>query len=525
MSFKSLHELNNIDPLELEKTKSITRFYGWIRRIRVGGGGGIVFIDIYDGTAVGDLKCVASSEMYKNNDCDHADDNNSNKQHELIDNAEFKTLDFDQLSKSEYLSDGCAVAVVGQVTKPPVGTTQKIEFKIHKLQVIGRISDPMKYPINKSSEKHIVALRQLPFMRIRSQIMQSTFRICSKLEFAVHKFMNKNNVQKIDPNILTMSDCEGAGETFAIAPMIFSKDKIGLTVSSQLPLESAIAGFKQVYTAQKSFRAEKSDTLKHLAEFFHIEYESAFITLPQLLDFTEIFVKYVIKYALAKCQDDFEFIESKFAPCDIKSTREFLTSLLDKQFTKIKYKDAIDLIHKIVKDKMMLPDDDGKLKKIKLDKLPKYGDDLNSEHEKLLVKYFGWTILSETEQQHKLTTKQDVGAFVFLTHWPLAIKSFYMKQCDDDSGECESFDLLAPRVGELFGGSMREWRFDKLNAEIMKRQMDITPIQWFVDLRKNGSMPHGGWGMGFARLCMLVTGMPSVRDTVYLPVYYGHCPY
>jgi asparaginyl-tRNA synthetase len=235
--------------------------------------------------------------------------------------------------------------------------------------------------------------------------------------------------------------------------------------------------------------------------------------------------KSIIKHTFEKCKDDFTFLESKLAPTDVIPTRNLLTSIIDKPFVRIKYKDAIDLIHKIVKNKTMLPSDDGKLKKVALDRLPKHGDDLGSEHEKLLVKYFGWTTLSESEQQQKLTKKEEVGAFVFLTHWPFAIKSFYMKQCDDGSGECESFDLLAPRVGEMFGGSMREWRFDKLNAEITKRNMNVEPIQWFLDLRKNGSMPHGGWGLGFARLCMLLTGTPSVRDTVYLPVYYGHCPY
>ena len=145
------------------------------------------------------------------------------------------------------------------------------------------------------------------------------------------------------------------------------------------------------------------------------------------------------------------------------------------------------------------------MKRVKVKEWPEYDGDLASEHEKILVKYF--------------------DNFVFVTHWPLKIKSFYMKQCDDESGECESFDLLAPCVGEMFGGSMREWRFDNLNNEIKRRNMDTKPINWYLELRKSGSAPHGGWGLGFDRLLMLITGVPSVRDIVPLPVYYQHCPY
>lgn len=161
---------------------------------------------------------------------------------------------------------------------------------------------------------------------------------------------------------------------------------------------------------------------------------------------------------------------------------------------------------------------------MKVEKFPTLGSDLASEHEAILVQYFGFMALPEetrTEWIAKGKAEKEVGSFVFVTHWPLAIKSFYMKQCDDGSGESESFDLLAPRVGEMFGGSMREWRYQKLSDEISRRGMDLRPLQWFLDLRRSGSTPHGGWGMGFARLCMLVTGVPSVRDVVPFPVYYG----
>lgn len=505
-----------------------TKFYGWVRRIRIGGAGKLIFIDIYDGTCVGALMCVASEEHYVGSKFVPPKES---LKYELTDSESYKTLELEQLTKSEHLFDGCAIVVDGILVKAPKEATQDFEFRIHKLRVIGCIEDPITYPIQKSSEKQLATLRTMPFMRVRSQAVQCIFRICSKAEFAIHEFMDEHDVVKIDPNILTMSDCEGAGETFTISPLMFSRDSegkeipIGLTVSSQLPLEAAITGFRQVYTSQKSFRAEKSDTPKHLAEFLHIEYEGAFHTLETLMNFTELLVKSVIKSVHKKCSQDIDFLESKFAPSDVRPTRELLTMLRKRPFTRIKHCDAIDLIHKIVKEKIMLPDDDGKLKRVKLEKLPNKGEDIGSEHEKLLVKYFGWTMLSEEERQDRLKQKKEFGAFVFLTHWPLAIKSFYMKKCDDGSGESESFDLLVPRCGELFGGSCREWRFDKLDAEVKRRGMDLRPIQWFLDLRKSGSMPHSGFGMGFARLCCLLTGVPSVRDVVFLPVYYGHCPY
>jgi len=343
-------------------------------------------------------------------------------------------------------------------------------------------------------------------MRVRSQMVQSLFRIRSSLLFNIHSFFDENNVICTDPNIITSSDCEGAGEVFKLDPQIFGEgNSVGLTVSSQLPLEAFATGFKDVYTCQKSFRAEKSDTSKHLSEFLHIEYEGYFITLENLLDFTEKFVKSVIKNTFQKRKDDFDFLESKFSAPELKGNKEIINKLIDKKFIRIKHRNAVDLIRRLVSEKESLKDENGNMKRVKVKEWPEYDGDLASEHEKILVKYF--------------------DSFVFVTHWPLKIKSFYMKQCDDDSGECESFDLLAPCVGEMFGGSMREWRFDKLDLEVKKRKMDITPISWYLQLRKSGSAPHGGWGLGFDRLLMLITGVSSVRDIVPLPVYYQHCPY
>lgn len=526
LSHADLARLYATDPSRLDGLE--TKFYGWVRRVRVGGGGSIVFLDLYDGTKVGALNCVIDETSVSEAAAVHeAEDAESLSQDEKF----FAALTFEQLNQAEYLSLGCAVVVCGKIVLSPPTATQDFELHGTRVRLIGGIDDPEKYPIQKGTEKKMTSLRQLPFYRFRSQVMQSIFRIRSKLGLGVHLFMDSEDVQLTDPNIMTVSDCEGAGETFTINPNFFSTNKdgeplpVGLTVSSQLPLEATILGFKQVYTCQKSFRAEKSDTNKHLAEFLHVEYEGAFLTMEGLVAQAERFVKFVINYAYDRCKDDFDFLESRMAPNDLTPTRSLLKECLDRPFVRVKHHDAVDIIRKLVKEKAKLPDESGKMKRVKVKELPGYEDDLGSEHEKLLVQYYGFMAVPEAEREAHVAAGKEVGAFVFVTHWPLKIKSFYMAQVDDGSGECLSFDLLCPRVGELFGGSMREWRHDKLSAEVEKRGMDVAPIQWFLDLRQSGTQPHGGWGMGFDRLCMLVCGTQSVRDVVPFPVYYTHCPY
>lgn len=532
LSLADLDRLHESDKAALDERP--TTFYGWVRRIRSGGGGTIVFLDLYDGTRVGSLNCVineadmvAAAAKYE---AEASASSDPPTQDELTERC-FRTLSFEQLGQTAHLSLGCAVAVDGKMALSPPNATQDFELQADRVRLVGSVADPINYPIQKGTEKKMTSLRQLPFYRFRSQVMQSVFRIRSKLALGVHLFMDQEDVQLTDPNIMTVSDCEGAGETFSIAPNFFSTDSegnnlsVGLTVSSQLPLEATILGFRQVYTCQKSFRAEKSDTNKHLAEFLHVEYEGAFLTMDGLIDQAERFVKFVIGYAHDRCKEDFAFLESRMRPSDLNPSRSLLTECLDRPFVRIKHRDAIDLIRKLVKDKVKLPDDNGKLKRVKVKELPGYEDDLGSEHEKLLVQYFGYMAVPEDQREAHVEAGSEVGAFVFVTHWPLKIKSFYMAQADDGSGECLSFDLLCPRVGELFGGSMREWRREQLDAEVERRGMDVSPIQWFLDLRQSGSQPHGGWGMGFDRLCMLVCGTQSVRDVVPFPVYYGHCPY
>ena len=517
--------------------------HGWVYSVRVQGAGSLCFVDLGDGTTVSPVRCLAVKQ-----EGEEADDvklcyQSHSQLADLVattnnDEAHYKSLAFDQLGDSAHLSLGCSVQVVGYVADPPEGTTQTLEVKILQLNLIGGVADASAYPIQKSILKKPVNLRQYHHARFRAPLIQQWMQIRSQALFAVHEFFHLEGVPLCDPNIMTANDCEGAGEVFKISPQMFSKlpddpkktkgegegereatpaqdfqkmtidavapVEVGLTVSSQLPLEAIAMGTGSVYTCQKSFRAEKSDTNKHLAEFLHVEFEQYFLTLDQLMDQAERFVKHVVRTTIHRCEAQYAWLNQKHAaPPECYGHAEYLQSLLDRPFIRIKHSDAIDVMLKDLKEKAQVPNEKGQLVKLKFNTLPKQGEDLGAEHEKYLV--------------HKF------GTFVFVTHWPSAIKSFYMKQVGD--GTCESFDLLAPLVGELFGGSMREWRYAVLLEEMNKKQMDIGGLQWFVDLRKDGTAPHGGWGMGFDRLVMFLTKTSSVRDIVPYPVFYGHCPY
>lgn len=504
------------------------RFFGTSVKIQAGidkarsaDGGKIVFIDLFDGSTVGVTRAIAAGDVYQGNSY-------QSEFSPLSDEVDFTILSFEQLKLASFISPYSSVVVEGKFVKSPESATQKYELQILKLSLIGGIPDPAKPPIAKSALDKVTVLRQEPFDRVLSQTSQCLFRIGSVATLTVEEYLHASEFQRTDGNILTSSCCEGAGEMFKIVPQIFSTDErqqslVGLTVSSQLPLESFINGLRRTFVFQKSFRAEKSDTKKHLCEFRHLEIEAKYIDFKWLLDFTEGFLKHSIRTVYERCQSEFNFLESKFGPKDIHHVREQFLDLIQKQFVRIKHRDAVDLIQRIVKEKILLPDDKGKLSRIKVDVFPSYDSDLGSEHEKILVTYFGYMSYSDDERAKLLSQKVDFGAFVFVTHWPSHIKSFYMKQLDD--GTCESFDLLAPYVGELFGGSMREWRAQVLEKVIAERGMDSRPLQWYLDLRRKGTAPHGGWGMGFDRFLMMITGVPSVRDVVPLPVYYQHCPY
>ena len=528
------------------------KLHGWVYAAREQGAGTLCFIDVGDGTTISPVRCLAlkpDSPDLKEDDVVYS----TWEQPSLLNDANgdethYSRLTFEELTQPSSLCTGCSIMAMGKVVAPPEGTTQSFEVKLLEVFVIGGVADASKYPIQKSILKKPLALRGYPHARFRAPLVQKLMMIRSQALFAVHEFFHMEGVPLLDPNIMTANDCEGAGEVFKISPQMFAKatedegkkkkkknktqpdadeqeakpeaaneeeptqppppppaaPEVGLTVSSQLPLEAIAMGTGSVYTCQKSFRAEHSDTNKHLAEFLHVEYEQYFITLDDLLDQAERFVKHVMRTVLDRCDAQYKFLSQKYAaPDEFHGHADYLRTFLDKPFVRIKHADAIAAMQQDVRDKVMTVNDQGKEVRLKFKNLPKHGEDLGSEHEKYLVQKF--------------------GTFVFVTHWPSDIKSFYMKQVGD--GTCESFDLLAPLVGELFGGSMREWRYDVLEGMMKKKNMDIGPLQWFVDLRKDGTAPHGGWGMGFDRFVMFLTNAASVRDIVPYPVYYQHCPY
>jgi asparaginyl-tRNA synthetase len=538
----SVTRVERLADLSPESVGTYVKLSGWIYSTRAQGGGTLVFVDLGDGATVTPIRCVAhlptdveaGCGVYPSRDLEYG-------KLKIIDpipssdQDSYEHLTFDEMCQTSCLSIGCSVMIYGYIAEPPAGTTQTFEVKMLSLFVIGGVADPGKYPIQKSILKKPVSLRPHYHDRFRAQLIQVYMMLRAEALFAVHDFFHREKVPCLDPSIMTSSDCEGAGEVFKVSPQFFSSGaiaemdgrdssacdpwhEVGLTVSSQLPLEAIAMGTGSVYTCQKSFRAEKSDTIKHLAEFLHVEFERYFITLDGLLAFTEHFVKFLIRATLKSGAVQYDFLESKLAPPEHHGHRQFLESLLEKPFVRIKHADAIDMMQEDLRDKVKVIGASGKEVRLKFKVYPRQGEDLGSEHEKYLVEKF--------------------GTFVFVTHWPSAIKSFYMKQVGD--GTCESFDLLAPLVGELFGGSMREWRYDVLVDEMIRRDMERTetpiagtdevdidfgPLQWFVDVRKDGTAPHGGWGMGFDRLVMFLAGAPSVRDVVPYPVYYGHCPY
>lgn len=535
----SLTRIAKLNALSESDIGKHVKLHGWVYSVRIGGAGTLCFVDLGDGTTVAPVRCLASKEDYKEKEtASLLTDANS-------DEVCYARLSFEELCTTGSLCLGCSVMLLGHVAAPPEGTTQTLEVKILELFVVGGVADANAYPIQKSNMKNCMALRGHPHARFRAPLVQKLMQIRAQAIFAVHEFFHDEGVPLLDPNIMTANDCEGAGEVFKIAPQMFSKlpepeetkknkqkkkkkqeeeppkeeepppaggspkeeekgPEVGLTVSSQLPLEAIAMGTGSVYTCQKSFRAEKSDTNKHLAEFLHVEYEQYFITLDDLVDQAERFVKHVVRTVVDRCQPQYQFLNQKHAaPPEFYGHADYLKSLLDKPFVRIRHSDAIDVMLQDLNNKVQHVNETGKTVRLKFKELPKQGEDLGSEHEKYLVQKF--------------------GTFVFVTHWPSAIKSFYMKQAGD--GTCESFDLLAPLVGELFGGSMREWRYDVLENMMKSKGMDMQPLQWFVDLRKDGTAPHGGWGMGFDRLVMFLTNAASVRDIVPYPVYYGHCPY
>jgi len=401
---------------------------------------------------------------------------------------------------------------VSGVVEPSLGKGQKMDLKAHTIDILGD-SDAEKYPLQ--PKKHSLEfLREKAHLRFRTNTFGAVFRVRHALAYAVHQFFNEKGFIYLHTPIVTASDAEGAGEMFRVttlpldgtAPRTdsgeidFKKDFFGrstnLTVSGQLEGELGATAFGEIYTFGPTFRAENSNTARHLAEFWMIEPEMAFYDLEDNMNLAEEFIKYIIRYAMDNNAEDLQFLDQRLAeeekqlPQDKRSEMSLLEKLrfvVDNQFERITYTEAIDILRE---------SNYNKKKKFQYE-ITGWGMDLQSEHERYLV-----------EKHFKKP--------VILSNYPAAIKAFYMRQ-NEDGKTVAAMDILAPGIGEIVGGSQREERLDRLTARMQEMHIPEEDLWWYLDTRRFGSVPHAGFGLGFERMVQFVTGMNNIRDVIAFP--------
>lgn len=412
------------------------------------------------------------------------------------------------------LTTGAAVAVKGSLVESQ-GAGQKFEIQVKELEILGD-SDAEKFPMQ--PKKHSLEfLRENAHLRVRTNVFGAIMRVRSVLSFAIHQYFQERGFVYVNTPIITGSDAEGAGEMFQVTslpvgnPPLNEEGKIdykqdffgketNLTVSGQLEGETFAMALGQIYTFGPTFRAENSNTSRHLAEFWMVEPEVAFNNLDDNMDLAEDFIQYVIKYALDKCADDLAFLNQRLA--DEEKTKpmaerselgllEKLNFVLDNKFKRVSYTEAIDIL------KASKPNKNKKFSYI----IEEWGADLQSEHERFLV-----------EKHFKCP--------VILYDYPANIKAFYMRLNDntpDDRKTVRAMDILFPGIGEIVGGSEREERLDVLQQKIAELGIDEKELWWYLDTRRFGTATHAGFGLGFERLVLFVTGMGNIRDVIPFP--------
>lgn len=407
------------------------------------------------------------------------------------------------------LTTSASLKVTGTVIES-LGKGQNLELKAGDVEILGD-SDPEKYPLQ--PKKHSLEfLREKAHLRFRTNTFGSVFRIRHALAFAVHQFFNEKGFVYMHTPIITASDAEGAGETFRVSTLPFdnpprkddgtinfSEDFFGratnLTVSGQLEGELAATAFGDIYTFGPTFRAENSNTARHLAEFWMIEPEMAFYDLEDNANLAEEFIQYIIRYVMDKNAGDLEFLrqrlieEEKQKPLAERSELDLIQKLqflVENKFERITYTEAIDILMQSAAYKK---------KKFQYD--VKWGIDMQSEHERYLV-----------EKHFKKP--------VIVTNYPKEIKAFYMRQ-NDDGKTVAAMDILAPGIGEIVGGSQREERLDKLTRRMEQMNIPTEEMWWYLDTRRFGTVPHAGFGLGFERMVQFVTGMGNIRDVIAFP--------
>jgi len=410
----------------------------------------------------------------------------------------------------EKITTGACLSATGTLV-PSLGKGQEVEIQARDIKILGE-SNPEKYPLQ--PKKHSLEfLREIAHLRVRTNTFGAIYRIRHALIFAVHDFFNEKGFYNIHTPIITGSDAEGAGELFKVTAMDleslpktkadeidytqdFFEKPTNLTVSGQLEVETAALALSEVYTFGPTFRAENSNTSRHLAEFWMIEPEMAFYDLPATMDLAEEFVTYLIRYVLNHCTEDLEFLakraadEEKQLPANQRSEMglmEQLTFVTQNKFERLTYTEAIEIL---------MNSKPNKKKKFKY-VIEGWGSDLQSEHERFLV-----------EKHFKKP--------VILFNYPKSIKAFYMRQNEDDK-TVAAMDVLFPGIGEIIGGSQREERYNILRKKIEEMEIPESELKWYLDLRRFGSAPHSGFGLGFERMIQFITGMGNIRDVIPFP--------
>lgn len=448
------------DLLKSEDYDKIVNVKGWVRTRR--GSKSVNFIALNDGSTIKNIQVVAD------------------------------VADFDE-ELLKQITTGACLSVDGKLVKS-IGGGQNVEVQATKIEVLGTCGED--FPMQKKGQS-FEYMRKYAHLRLRTNTFGAVFRIRHNMAIAIHKYFHEHGFYYFHTPIITASDCEGAGEMFQVTTLdlnrtgkdgevAYDKDffgkKTNLTVSGQLEGELGATALGAIYTFGPTFRAENSNTPRHLAEFWMIEPEVAFMDKNELMDLEEDFIKYCVHWALDNCEDDLEFLNKMID----KNLLNTLNSVVNEDFVRLPYTEGIKILEEAVKNgkKFEFP-------------ITGWGMDLSSEHERYLV-----------EEHFKRP--------VIMTDYPSEIKAFYMKK-NPDGKTMQGTDVLFPRIGEIIGGSVREEDYKKLVGEIKARGMEEETYSWYLDTRKFGSCPHAGFGLGFERLILFVTGMQNIRDVIPFP--------
>ena len=443
---------------------------GWVRTKR--GNKEIVFVALNDGSTIKNIQIVIDK------------------------NADTETI----LPK---ITTGACIGVKGNLVES-VGSGQAVEIHADEITLYGPC-DPVRYPLQKK-DTSLEYLRTVAHMRPRTNTFGAILRLRSQMAYAIHEYFHKKGFVYLNTPLITTSDCEGAGQMFQVTTLElnnvpksrkgtpdYSKDFFGkqasLTVSGQLEGELGATALGEIYTFGPTFRAENSNTPRHLAEFWMVEPEMAFYDITDNMDLAEDFIKHLVKYSLYNCYDDIQFLNDRYD----NELIERLKSVISTEFVRLEYTEGIKILEEAVKNGVQF-------------EYPVYwGVDLQSEHERYLVeKHFGKPVI--------------------LTGYPKEIKAFYMKQ-NEDGKTVRAMDVLFPKIGEIIGGSEREADFEKLETRIDEIGMSHRTLEWYLDTRRFGSCPHSGFGLGFERLLLFVTGMANIRDVIPFPRTPKNCEF